>query len=57
MEFEKTGDDLQINFPIVIGTVPFRIPNSNLQPILGYGKSYFPSLQNISNIQFSYFLL
>jgi Arrestin (or S-antigen), C-terminal domain len=38
LEFEKSGDDLQINFPITIATVPFRIPNSNLQPILGYGE-------------------
>lgn len=37
LEFEKTGDDLQITFPITIATVPFRIPNSNLQPIIGYG--------------------
>ncbi|GAB0095309.1 arrestin domain-containing protein 3 [Sergentomyia squamirostris] len=36
LEFDKTGDDLQIIFPITIATVPFRIPNSNLQPILGY---------------------
>lgn len=51
MEFEKSGDDLQINFPIVIGTVPFRIPNSNLQPILGYGKSYLSFSLNILNIK------
>uniref|UniRef100_A0A8W7PJX4 Arrestin C-terminal-like domain-containing protein n=1 Tax=Anopheles coluzzii TaxID=1518534 RepID=A0A8W7PJX4_ANOCL len=38
LEFDKSGDDLQINFPITIGTVPFRIPNSNLQPHIGYGK-------------------
>ncbi|XP_055638835.1 arrestin domain-containing protein 3-like [Toxorhynchites rutilus septentrionalis] len=36
LEFEKSGDDLHINFPITIGTVPFRIPNSNLQPHIGY---------------------
>ncbi|KAL9706895.1 hypothetical protein quinque_010413 [Culex quinquefasciatus] len=36
LEFEKSGDDLHINFPITIGTVPFRIPNSNLQPRIGY---------------------
>ncbi|XP_050077761.1 arrestin domain-containing protein 3-like [Anopheles maculipalpis] len=36
LEFDKSGDDLQINFPITIGTVPFRIPNSNLQPHIGY---------------------
>lgn len=36
LEFEKSGEDLHINFPITIGTVPFRIPNSNLQPHIGY---------------------
>ncbi|KXJ73470.1 hypothetical protein RP20_CCG015794 [Aedes albopictus] len=41
LEFEKSGDDLHINFPITIGTVPFRIPNSNLQPHIGYGKNKY----------------
>jgi hypothetical protein len=38
LEFEKSGDDLQMHFPITIATVPFRIPNSNQQPNIHYGK-------------------
>nr|CAD7604225.1 unnamed protein product [Timema genevievae] len=36
LEFEKSGDDLQMHFPITIATVPFRIPNSNQQPVVHY---------------------
>lgn len=38
LEFEKSGDDLQMHFPITIATVPFRIPNSNQQPSIHYGN-------------------
>jgi len=38
LEFEKSGDDLQMHFPITIATVPFRIPNSNQQPNIHYGN-------------------
>ncbi|KAJ9579335.1 hypothetical protein L9F63_024555, partial [Diploptera punctata] len=39
LEFEKSGDDLQMHFPITIATVPFRIPNSNQQPNIHYEVS------------------
>ena len=35
---DKSGEDLHINFPLTIATCPFRIPNSNKQPIIEYGK-------------------
>jgi hypothetical protein len=37
LEFEKSGDDLQMHFPLTIATVPFRIPNSVNQPSVKYG--------------------
>jgi len=40
LEFEKSGDDLQMHFPITIATVPFRIPNSNQQPNIHYGNIF-----------------
>lgn len=39
LEFDKKGDDLQMHFPITIATVPFRIPNSNVQPNIYYDAS------------------
>ncbi|XP_063230472.1 arrestin domain-containing protein 2-like isoform X2 [Bacillus rossius redtenbacheri] len=36
LEFEKAGDDLHMHFPITVATVPFRIPNSNQQPVVHY---------------------
>ncbi|XP_054161539.1 arrestin domain-containing protein 3-like [Oppia nitens] len=36
VEMEKSGDDLHMNFPLTIATCPFRIPNSNQQPIIDY---------------------
>ncbi|KAH9423468.1 hypothetical protein DERP_003747 [Dermatophagoides pteronyssinus] len=36
IEMEKSNDDLHLNFPITIATCPFRIPNSNKQPIIDY---------------------
>ncbi|CAG2165136.1 unnamed protein product [Oppiella nova] len=36
VELEKSGDDLHMNFPLTIATCPFRIPNSNQQPIIEY---------------------
>ena len=53
---EKSGaEKLPINFPITIATCPFRIPNSNKQPIIDYGKNLhfflpFPSSILIQNI-------
>lgn len=38
LEFERSGDDLQMHFPVTIATVPFRIPNSPQQPNIVYGK-------------------
>lgn len=40
MELEKSGEgeSLNMHFPITIATVPFRIPNSNQQPVIQYGK-------------------
>jgi hypothetical protein len=38
LEFEKSGDDLQMHFPLTIATVPFRIPNSANQPSVKYGN-------------------
>ncbi|CAG7731937.1 unnamed protein product, partial [Allacma fusca] len=35
VELEKS-DDLHMHFPITIATVPFRIPNSNQQPVIQY---------------------
>lgn len=40
LEFEKTGDDLHMHYPITVATVPFRIPNAT-QPTIHYGKSTF----------------
>lgn len=39
IELEKSGEDLHLNFPLTIATCPFRIPNSNKQPILDYGNT------------------
>ncbi|XP_022257211.1 uncharacterized protein LOC106472987 [Limulus polyphemus] len=39
VEFEKSGDELHMNFPITIATCPFRIPNSNQQPQIEYDVS------------------
>ncbi|XP_059468819.1 arrestin domain-containing protein 2-like [Neocloeon triangulifer] len=39
LEFEKSGDDLQMHFPLTIATVPFRIPNSANQPSVKYEHS------------------
>ncbi|RZF38361.1 hypothetical protein LSTR_LSTR009256 [Laodelphax striatellus] len=36
LEFEKSGDDLHMHFPITVATVPFRIPNSSQQPVIHY---------------------
>ncbi|XP_052131939.1 uncharacterized protein LOC127751836 [Frankliniella occidentalis] len=36
LEFERSGDDLQMHFPLTIATVPFRIPNSPQQPNIQY---------------------
>ncbi|KAL1117249.1 hypothetical protein AAG570_004575, partial [Ranatra chinensis] len=36
LEFEKSGDDLHMHFPITVATVPFRIPNSQQQPVVHY---------------------
>ncbi|XP_074603748.1 arrestin domain-containing protein 2-like [Brevipalpus obovatus] len=39
VEMEKSGDELQMEFPITIATCPFRIPNSNQQPKIDYEVS------------------
>ncbi|XP_071442765.1 arrestin domain-containing protein 2-like [Hetaerina americana] len=36
LEFEKSGEDLHMHFPVTIATVPFRIPNSKQQPTITY---------------------
>lgn len=36
LEFDKSGEDLHMNFPITVGTIPFRIPNSNQQTQITY---------------------
>ncbi|ODM89666.1 Arrestin domain-containing protein 2 [Orchesella cincta] len=36
LEFEKSGEDLLMHFPITVGTVPFRIPNSKQKPKIQY---------------------
>jgi hypothetical protein len=38
IEMEKSGEDLHMNFPLTIATIPFRIPNSPNQPTIEYGK-------------------
>ncbi|BES98455.1 Arrestin (or S-antigen), N-terminal domain [Nesidiocoris tenuis] len=37
LEFEKSGEDLTMHFPITVATVPFRIPNSKEQTAVHYG--------------------
>lgn len=37
VEMEKSGDVLEMEFPITIATCPFRIPNSPHQPKIEYG--------------------
>ncbi len=41
---EKSGEDLEMDFPLDVATVPFRIPNSPA-PELAYGekKTFAPS--------------
>lgn len=39
IEMEKSGEDLHMNFPLTIATIPFRIPNSANQPFIGYGNA------------------
>ncbi|KAI1289822.1 Arrestin domain-containing protein 3 [Halotydeus destructor] len=39
IEMERSGEDLHMNFPITIATCPFRIPNSNQQPLISYEPS------------------
>ncbi|XKL64211.1 hypothetical protein PGB90_004297 [Kerria lacca] len=36
LEFESKDDDIQMHFPLIIATVPFRIPNSSTQPSIYY---------------------
>lgn len=36
VELEKSGENLHLIFPITIATCPFRIPNSNKQPVIDY---------------------
>lgn len=36
LELAKSGEDLHLNFPLTIATIPFRIPNSNQPPSLSY---------------------
>ncbi len=35
---EKSGEDLDMDFPLDVATVPFRIPNQVDQQELKYGK-------------------
>lgn len=39
LELEKTGDDLIMDFPFTVATVPFRIPNSPETPTVEYGRT------------------
>lgn len=41
VQLEKSGEDMQMHFPITVATVPFRIPNITKQPQIKYG-SYNP---------------
>ena len=41
LESDKS-EILKVNFPITIATSPFRIPNSDNQPIIEYGKYLLP---------------
>lgn len=38
LDTEKEADLLSISMPLTIGTVPFRIPNSDRHPIIKYGS-------------------
>lgn len=41
IESDKSNNEiLKVNFPIVIATSPFRIPNSLTQPIIEYGEIF-----------------
>lgn len=37
IQLEKSGEDMQMHFPITVATVPFRIPNLTQQPQIKYG--------------------
>ncbi len=45
---ESEAEDLTMEFPITIATVPFRIPNSPNQPIISYG-TFKPIILNDRN--------
>ncbi|XP_058809351.1 arrestin domain-containing protein 3-like isoform X4 [Phymastichus coffea] len=36
VQLEKSGEDMQMHFPITVATVPFRIPNLTHQPQIRY---------------------
>lgn len=41
VQLEKSGEDMQMHFPITVATVPFRIPNLTQQPQIKYGLYIF----------------
>lgn len=46
LEDEKQLDELSMEFPFTVATVPFRIPNSTHQPTVEYGKRHFLPLMH-----------
>lgn len=38
LELEKSGEDLLMDFPFTVATVPFRIPNTQTSPEVEYGE-------------------
>ena len=37
---EKSGEDLQLDFPFIVATVPFREPGATHLPEITYGKLF-----------------
>lgn len=53
LDSNKEEDLVQVIFPITIGTVPFRIPNSNKIPHIKYGNKNYPINITTANFLFS----
>lgn len=52
LDSDKEADVVQVNFPITIATVPFRIPNTNTSPTIRYGRVLIPKNKLIYNFCF-----
>ena len=47
---ESEAEDLTMEFPVTIATVPFRIPNSPNQPVVYYGTPLFPHFVSLTTV-------